>query len=220
MNKRMMTRALIGATAVTMMGTAGYAVSFSGSALNDFRNTDTDNGGTISQSSSNVRNMTFNVSTSRRSRAEIRRNGQKSGRQIMGGNFKVKSADSGADRISVIQALTVNASNAQTGSATVATQLIVRRSGSSWKFYVNQDQSSPCFGGRSVSTGTSVPLQIFYENGKRPTYRAKFGGRWYYCTKGSVNLGGNNRYYYGKLGAYLTTSGSGKASIEWRNIFD
>ena len=138
----------------------------------------------------------------------------------MGGNFKVKSADFGADRISVIQALTVNASNAQTGSATVATQLIVRRSGSSWKFYVNQDQGSPCIGGRSISTGPSVPLQIIYENGKRPTYRAKFGGRWYNCTKGSVNLGGNNRYYYGKLGAYLTSSGSGKASIEWRNIFD
>ena len=52
----------------------------------------------------------------------------------MGGNFKVKSADFGADRISVIQALTVNASNAQTGSATVATQLIVRRVGLAGNF--------------------------------------------------------------------------------------
>ena len=80
MTKRMITRALIGVSAVTMMASAGYAVSFSGSALNDYRNTDTDNGGTISQSSSNVRNMTFNVSTSSRSHAEIRRNGQKTGR--------------------------------------------------------------------------------------------------------------------------------------------
>lgn len=220
MSKRLMTRALIGATAITMMGTAVYAVDFSDPKLDDYRNEDTDKGGTISQSSSNPRNMTFTVSTTSRSRAEIRRDGQTSGKQSMGGKFKIASADSGADKISVIQALTVTQSNQVSGPATVATQLIVRRSGTKWKFYVNQDQSQACFDGKTISTGTSIPLQVIYEKNKVPTYRAKFGSTWFSCQKGSVRLGGNNRYYYGKLGAYLTSSGRGAATIQWDNIFD
>lgn len=217
-NKKM-TKYILAAAGIATVSTAAYAVNFTGSALDEFRNVDEDNGGTVTQNAIYLGNMTFKITTDSRSRAEIRREGQKSGSQTMGGNFKLVSADSGADRLSIIQALTVKADNQESGAADVNTQLAIRRSGSDWEFYNVQQSGQPDCTSIKFKVGDTLNIQITYDDNKQAVYTIKKGSTTQTCSGGET-IGVGNKYYYGKLGVYATSSGSGKATVNWSSISD
>lgn len=217
-NKKI-TKYILAAAGVATISTAAYAVNFTGSRLDDFRNVDEDNGGTVTQNSRFLGNMTFKITTASRSRAEIRREGQKSGTQTMGGNFKLVSADRGANRLSIIQALTVKANNQQTGGADVNTQLAIRRDGSRWEFYNVQQSGQPDCTNIKFNVGDTLNIRITYADNQKATYTIKKGSTTQTCGGGET-IGVGDKYYYGKLGVYATTSGSGKATVNWSSISD
>lgn len=198
------------------------AKAFSDENLDEFINVDTKEGGKVSLLPSSATDFAFVISDQSRSRAELRRKGQQSDMETMGGTFTIVRADPTADKISIIQALTVNKPNSETGRSTPSAQLIIKRSGDVWKFYVNQDQSSSCTD-HSITIGERVEISMSYTQGDRPSFTITKDGDAQTCKKTggkTLPLGGNNRFYYGKLGAYLTTSGAGAAIVTWTSVFD
>lgn len=213
------TKYILAAAGIATISTAAYAVNFTGSRLDDFRNVDEDNGGTVTQNARFLGSMTFKITTARASRAELRREGQKSGVQSMGGNFRLVSADSGADRLSIIQALTVKADNAETGGADVNTQLAIRRSGNEWEFYNVQQSGQPDCTDIKFKVGDTLNIKITYEDNKQAIYTIRKGTDTKTCSGGET-IGVGDKFYYGKLGVYATGSGSGKATVNWSSISD
>lgn len=212
--------------------TAAYAVTFSGSHLDNFHSESKTSDASISQSSSDLRDMTFTITSSKGSRAEIRRSSQNSGLQSMGGSFKLNSEASGADRLSIIQVLTVEAANSATGDSKPDEQLAIRKTGGTsggkpqWEFYLVHTSDQPACTSFKFTRGQSLNIKMEYEKDKKPKFIIKQGSTERSCTSGTSYTVGKNRagssgrYYYGKLGVYATGSGQGSASVKWDNIYD
>lgn len=232
MRKGFFKRALVAGILATSVTSAAYAVSFTGSRLDEFLNTDLDNGGTISQNSTFLGNMTFAITTASASRSEIRRQEQGSGRQVMGGNFRLTAEGSSADRLSIIQVLTLDNAGATSGAAKPNEQLAIRKTGSTvsgkpqWEFYLIQTSGQPDCTSIKFVRGETVNIRMEYQNGQKPKYTLRKGTMTQSCTSGTTqNVGSNRsgqsgRNYYGKLGVYASGSGSGSATVNWSSITD
>lgn len=232
MSKGFFKRALVAGILATSVTSAAYAVSFTGSRLDDFLFTDLDDGGTFSQSTRFLGNMTFAITTASGSRSEIRRKEQSSGKQEMGGNFKLTREGSSADRLSIIQVLTLDDAGATSGPAKPNEQLAIRKTGTTingkrqWQFYLIQTSGQPECTSIKFVRGETVNIKMEYEKGKKPKYTLKKGSTTQSCTSGTVqNVGSNRsnqsgRNYYGKLGVYASGSGKGSATVNWSSISD
>ena len=97
--------------------------------LSEFRFTDTRNGGWLSQNPYWRGNINFGISNQSGSRSELRRNEQINGWQVMGGKFTLISEASNADRLNIIQVLTLEGAGATQGSAKPNEQLAIRKTG-------------------------------------------------------------------------------------------
>ncbi len=207
----------LAAAGVLSFATAAYAWNNSDTSLNDYSSSfDTQNGGAASQASSAPRNFNFSITSSNASRAEIRRDSQNSGSQSMGGRFVLRS---GGQKASIIQVLNVNDSRNPTGPSTPVAQLGIRPDGTkngktAYGFYVVQKSGQPDCTSEKVNLGEFVNIKITYSDSA--STRFDIGGS--SCTHDTAGEG--NRYYYGKLGIYDTTSGSGASSAGWDLVYD
>lgn len=225
-------RAIVVGILAASVTSAAYAVSFTGTNLDEFRSEDLDNGGTISQNARFLGNITFTITTASASRSEIRRQEQSSGKQVMGGNFKLTAEGSEADKLSIIQVLTLDNAGATSGSAKPNEQLAIRRTGNmvnnkrEWEFYLIQTSPQVACTTIKFVRGETVNIKMEYQNGQKPKFTLKKGTTTASCTSGTTqNVGSNRsgqsgRNYYGKLGVYASGSGKGSATVNWSSITD
>lgn len=236
MNKRLGAK-LLGFSVLIGIATAAYAadmnyfsdtdLNLTTSSMDNWMNVDIDGSGKATKREANERNWVFVTSSTNGSRAELRRdttvNGTGTQTESIGGQFLLSSADTGA-RVSLIQVLNIDSLGATTGGASPAAQLIVKKdsSGNTWRFYVNQDQSSTCTS-HTITTGQRVNVRMDYTEGQRPKFFITKGTSTQSCQKtgGSTkNVGDGGRNFYGKLGGYTTSSGPGNSAVSWNGIYD
>ena len=202
--------------------------------LSEFRFTDTRNGGWLSQNPYWRGNINFGISNQSGSRSELRRNEQINGWQVMGGKFTLISEASNADRLNIIQVLTLDGAGATQGSAKPNEQLAIRRTGRfvgnrpEWEFFLIQTQSpyQPACTSIKFTQGEQMIINMTYGAGNRPYFSITKGWQSETCYSGTSQLVGSNRagaagrYFYGKLGVYATRYGRGAATVNWQSIFD
>lgn len=233
MKMKPFSKVAIGISVAAFAATTAYAFNNNPSQLNDFLSTvDLDAGGSYSQNSTFLRTITFSITSDNASRAELRRNAQNSGKRFMSGKMALKAEGSSADKLSVIQVLTITDANATSGPAKPNEQLAIRKTGNTvngkkeWEFYLVQTSGQPDCTGIKFVRGETLTVRMEYEKGKKPKFRIKKGRTTSTCTSGTSQLvgsnreGNTNRYYYGKMGVYATSSGRGSAQVRWGTIND
>ena len=224
---------LLAATALAGIATAAYAaVDFGKSTyINDFIKIDPD-GADITQSGTDGRNFLFRIADTAKARAEIRRKSQNSGEQSMGGSFRLNNQS--GNFLSIIQVLNVQAAGQTTGDSEPVAQLAIRKTGRTrrvgsenldlYEFYIEQASGKPtCTGLSEITKNQSVAIKVTYSKGGLPVFQAGNGN----CSKGKDGrrVGDpsgpvSGTYYYGKLGVYKTTDGTGSASVSWSGVYD
>ena len=224
---------LLAATAAAGMATAAYAaVDFGKSTyVNDFIKIDPDNAD-ITQSGTDGRDFLFRITNTNKARAEIRRKSQNSGEQSMGGSFRLNNQS--GNKLSIIQVLNIKAKGQTSGSSEPVAQLAIRKTGRTrrvgsenlalYEFYIEQASGKPtCTGLAEITKNQSVNIKVRYAKGGLPVFEVGNGN----CSKGkdgrrvgdpSGSVSGT--YYYGKLGVYKTTDGTGSASVSWKSVYD
>lgn len=215
----------VGTALAVGCATGAYAAALTVSDLqnnkstNQFITIDLDSEGTITKGNS-VRTLTFALGAGD-DRAELRRKEQNSGARTIGGNLKVNNFL--GNKISVIQGLNVSTIGQTSGGATPIAQLAIRKvSGSTnqYEFYIVQDGGQPtCTALGRLTVGTLKPISVTYDKGKAPVFRSGSAS----CTTtdtGDAKIGDGGRYYYGKLGAYHTSSGDGASNVTWSAVTD
>lgn len=221
------TRVLIGSALAVTTATAAYAATLTvtdlsaNTSTNQFITIDIDGSARVDRPGTSARNVDF-ILTGSNQRAELRRREQSSGKRTIGGSINVTNFT--GDRISVIQALNINGLRARSGSATPIAQLAIRKTSTNnqYEFYIVQDDGQPtCTNLGTLTVNTAKSLSVEYENGKAPIFRSGTGS----CTTtdsgdAKIHNSANNYYYYGKLGAYHTSTGTGAATVKWTNITD
>ncbi len=234
MNKHLSTK-LLGFSVLIGIATAAYAADTSyfsdtdlnlgSAAMDQWMNVDIDPGGKATRRMANERNWVFTTDTANGARAELRRdttvNTAGTQSESIEGSFALSSADIGA-RVSIIQLLNIDNVGDTGGAATPAAQLIIRNIGGIWRFYVNQDQSSPCTS-YSITPGERVKVRMVYTEGQRPRFFITKGGVQESCQPvgGSTRVvGEGGRSFYGKLGGYTTSTGPGNSAVSWNGVAD
>lgn len=227
----------MGGVALIGMAGAALAVDFAlDPAIDEFTSVDTTAGARVEQDSADPRAMTFVIPDEAAARAEIRRVSQASGPQDMGGTFTL--LDESGNFLSIIQALNVKARNKPTGSSEPVAQLAIRKTGgfenvggemrAMYEFYIEQQSGKPtCHSLGTFTYGQPVALIMTFDKDQWPVFQRN-GDPTMTCTGGKPDRlmgdpsgkGGGTYYYYGKLGVYKTTSGTGSARAVWRGLFD
>ena len=204
--------------------------------IDAFLRADTTEGASVIQSADDPRIFEFSIPDAPKARAELRRASVSGALETMGGIFMLR--DAAGDRLSIIQALNVTEPGKPTGPSEPVAQLAIRKTGKviDWKgnrraeyaFYIEQAEGKPlCERMGTFAVGEPVVLAMQYRPGRHPVF-IRDGDIAKICTGGKSNrLMGNPSgggagpfHFYGKLGVYKTSSGTGSARAVWADIFD